>query len=543
MDSVFAQLLDAKAPKMNPKAMNGMAVERVKTLPDYIDSVWRSASKSFPPGLIYHGYERCTPTEEFLESTRDRNNRRTYDIARSDIYLCRYLFSFNGEKLPPRHVYLPHLSEGGLIWLGGSPHHVSPVLSDKVISIGFDSIFIRLLRDKLTFKRLYHGFKYNGIREVAHVVWSQIYRNSSSKRKVPPTTKAQTTILHYLFARLGVNAALERLIGPGFILGEKEIDNTTYPADKWVVCQSDQIKPKTFLGDFYHPTELRIAIPKANWNASLKSIIASVYYLLDHFPSRLKIKDLENTSLWMILLGHIVFSGNYTDGKLYDSINEHFSTLEDYVDEIVVRKLNECGYNITNFYDLLILVMKNSNDWIVGNQNNITSIYGKDLEIDYYIVYELTIGIFRFIFNLNKTAVRKQLTKKDIIDLLSKNVKTGAIYKLTSGNLAVSSANYSGDNKYPKITAIVAEQESLPGPKRGKHKRRVPNITKRFHTSMLNLGSLLYMPKSNPTPIARINPYTQIDSNTAVITPKLFPEILEQAQRMLDGNMPEDLAK
>jgi hypothetical protein len=116
-------------------------------------------------------------------------------------------------------------------------------------------------------------------------------------------------------------------------------------------------------------------------------------------------------------------------------------------------------------------MIKNFNDWIATNENNISNVYGKNLELDYYVGFETTSSIFRFVFNLNKLAARKELTEKDIQKLLNRSIKPGGVFKLTSGNLAVASVNYSGDNKYPKITAIINEQESLPGPQRGRHKR------------------------------------------------------------------------
>ena len=550
MHSSFRQLIDRNAPKMNHAMMRGLAVHKVGQLEQYINSVFRSAAKSFPEGLEYVGYERCSPLEEYTEATRARSNnrnKRTGDIARSDIYMCKYQLRWKGVDLEPKYIYLPFLRESGEMWLGGAPYHISPVLSDRVISVGFDSVFVRLLRDKLTFKRCLHTLMVDGKRETTHVVWSKIYRNNASKRKVMPTTRANTTVMHYLFARMGFKASMRALLGFDPVVSDTPFDKQQYDPDKWVICNSacsvNNVKPATYIGQFYKGTNIEIAIPKVHWNATVKSIIGSVYYLLDHFPSKLTLSSLENTQQWMILLGHIVFSGNYTDGKLYESINEHFNSLEGYVDTVIYRKLEDAGYSVNNLYDLLVLVIRNFNDWIVNAQSTINSVYGKELEVDYYVGFEITSGIFRFGFNLNKLAARKELTEKDVTEMLNRNITTGAVYKLRSGNLAVSGLNYSGDNMYPKVTAIIAEQESLPGPKRGKHKRKVPDITRYFHSSMLEIGSMLYLPKSRPICTSRMNPYTSFVHTKETIMPRMYQDILQKTQSMFDGHTPDDLPK
>ncbi len=65
--------------------MNGLATVNMEKSEEYVDSVFRSASRSFPPGLVYQGYERCTPYEEYAEITKIRNNKRAFDLAKSDL--------------------------------------------------------------------------------------------------------------------------------------------------------------------------------------------------------------------------------------------------------------------------------------------------------------------------------------------------------------------------------------------------------------------------------------------------------------------------
>lgn len=550
LDDLFSRLLAENTPIANPYVMNGLACHYMKKAEQYIDDVFRSASNSFPAGLVYDGYERCTPIEEYEESTKVKNNKRTFDLAKSDLYLVKYKFSFNGIPIAHRYIYLPYVNDGSIFSLGGAKFHITPVLSDKVISPGFDNIFVRLLRDKMIFRRCYHTFIIDDIRETTHVVWSQIYRRpKDNSKKIPNTTKAMTCITHYLFAKYGVSKTFQKYAGFVPVVGEEEINTTTYPKDKWIICESSGVKPKTYMGEFYEPTKIRVAIPRDKLSTISKSLLIGLFYIIDHFPNRFKPAYLDQTNLFMILLGHIVFSGVYGENKLYSSIEEHFISLDDYVDPIVIGKLKESNYHIKDFYDLLALILNNFNSLVLESENSSLSMYGKSLEVLYYVLYDITVGIFRVNFKLSKLAskkvlsaegvmIPKPLSLKDITETFNKNMKMGAIFGLASGKIITESVSYSGDHKYPKITSKITEQEALPGATRGRSKRLVVGEDKHIDISMVEAGSVLYLSKSNPTPTNRVNPFIILDIATGTILPNpKFKELRDRTQAILKGKI------
>jgi hypothetical protein len=536
MHKAFHELVTANTPKATPEIMNGLAMVYVPRALEYIDNVFKSASKSFPQGLEYIGYKRCTPVEEFNEITRSKNNKRTFDLATSDLYLVKFFFRFNGEDLDPRFIYLPFVRDGGIFRLGGSLFHISPVLTDKVISPASNSIFVRLLRDKVNFERLYHSFKANNNVEMVHVVWSSIYRKNRENNKVPVTTKAKTCNVHYLLAKHGLTEMFQLYAGFTPVVGEENITPDLYPKDQWVICESTEIKPKTNLDGFYEATRIKMAIPIEHWNSFTKSLVAGCYYAFDHFPSRMRAAWVDRKNVWMILLGHIIFSGVYGEGKLYDGIQEHFNSLDEYVDSIIIAKLSEIGFNVNNFYELLALIVRHADDWIVNSAESNNSMFSKSLEVLYYVLFDITAAIFRTNFKLNKAASKKQLTKKEIVETMNKHLKMGEIFKLTRGNIAVSSVSYSGDLKYPKITSVIAQQQSTSGATRGRKTRVVVDASKRIHPSMVEAGSLLFLSKSNPSPTVRANMYMNIDLATGNIVPKpKFEKLRARVNALLKG--------
>lgn len=541
MNNLFSRLTEQNTPAVNANVMNGLACLYMTKVEDYIHQVFLSASKSLPEGLEYVGFERCTPQEEFEEVTKIKNNKRVYDLAKSDLYLVKYKFTYLGLPIADRFIYLPYVTEGGIFHLGGTPYHITPVLSDKVISPGHDNVFVRLLRDKIIFKRTYHTVILDGMRETPQIIWSRIYRKPNDNKKVPITTKAETSVAHYLFAKYGVSETFRKYAGFTPIFGEDEITEELYPKEDWVICESShEIAPKTYIGLDYRRTRIKLVIPRHKYSLIAQGLAVGLFYVVDHFPERFRADAsyMDNTSLWMILLGHIVFSGLYGENKLFKSIEEHFVSLDACVDNIIIEKLKENNRHIENFYDLLAMILSDFNGMILDSENNSLSMYGKSLEVLYYVLYDITSGIFKANFRLSKLASKRTLQPKDITETFNKNIKMGAIFGLSSGKIITESVSYSGDHKYFKITSKITEQESLPGANRGKSKRMSVGEDKHLDISMVEAGSILFLSKSNPTPTNRLNCFVNIDLPTGTIVPNPeLREVLEKTRLMLTGKL------
>lgn len=534
MDDLFARFLEKETPKLNPTIMEGLATVQIPLAEKYLDSVFKSVQVA---GLTYDGYARCTEEEEYLELSKPKNNnRRTFDIARSDLYLVKYKFSFKGEPLPDRYIYLPIVGEAGIIHLGGPMFHITPVLSDKVISPGNDAIFVRLLRDKINVRRCYHTLLIDGVRETTHVIYSHLYRKSRTASKVPVTTKAVTSFAHYLFAKHGLHETFQIYCGTVPVFGGEEINSSSYPDSDWVICESTQVKPKTHIGEFYSSTNLRIAVPKPRWTPMMKALIVGFFYVVDHFPDRLNVHSIQGDMLWRILLGHIIFSGVYGENRLYQQITDHFISLDEYLDDINKEKLRDRGYEVNDFYMLMAYLLRDFNNLLLENDNANLSMYNKNLEILYYVLFDITSGIFKASFNLSKMANKRALTPKDINETFSRHIRQGAIFDLTNGKVITETVAYSGDNKYPKITSHVTEQESSMGAARGRSRRLVVGPEQHANFSQVEAGSITFLSKSNPTPTQRINPFVEIDETTGTICPRPeFNELRKYIDERLKG--------
>lgn len=540
--TLFAELQEKETPKFNRHIADGIATYYMQFVDIYIDRILRGAN-SFPEGLKYLGYEKCTPEEEYIEATRVKNNRRLHDLAISDLTMNKYYFEFNGEKLPPRYFYVPHCREAGICYIGGTMNHFLAIVSDKVISPGADSVFVRLLKDKIIFRRCYHPIRVN-LEEVenVYVTYAPIYRRTKEQQRQPMTTKANTCLVHYLLGKYGFTEMFKRYVGYVPIVGdETTINHDNYSKTDWVIVDSffysNGTKPKGFIMNNYNSTKLRLAVPKDKYTQQMQYYISGFFYTVDHFPERIGIKSINNIALYKILLGHIIFSGTYGENKLFQSVTDHYGWLDDYVDAIVQEKLDNAGYSVKDFYDVLDILVSNFSSFLLDTDSNNDSMYHKTMEVLYYVLYSISSSIYTLNYNLARKAARKKLTTKDVIDCMSKKLRPGMIYSLSnsSGSVIMDLVSYSGDNKFPKITATIKAQEAFTS--QGKRtSRRVVGAREHLDVSQCEVGNVLMITKANPSPIGKVNPFMHIDLRTGGIVrnPKLI-DILTQTDHLLKG--------
>jgi hypothetical protein len=532
VDDELRNLINNQTPKLNPDICNGLAVSHFKKVEEYLDQVFLSASKGFPEGLKYIGCKRCGPFEEFNKVTRaadPKAPKRHFDVAKSDIYLMKYFFSFNGVELPPRYIYLPFISDAGYITLGGARFNISPLLIDRVISVSADDIFVRLLRDRLTFERTSHSFMIDGVQEITQVIWSSIYHRNAKMRKLQTTTGAKSTVLHYLLCKYGFTETFAKFGKCHPVVGYTEINESAYPEADWIICSSRKIKVKSFGKGYFEQSNVRVAVKRSEFTPMVKNMLGSFFYLVDHFPSRINPEYLNSKRLWMILMGHIIFSGTVNEGKLHDDIEDHITSLNEYLDSIVANKLRDIDIYVSDIYELLAMVMETFNDRLLEATNKISSMYEKELSILYHVLYEITSAIFMLYFKL-KAASKKVLTEKEIISIMNMTLKTGLIYSITRGHGEVSTISSPGDNKIFKITSILKPQSA--SNRRGGRKDTAALLdpSSRLHVSVAEIGGAFNLPKASPDGRSRINPHLKMDPKGLVLRNPELTTLLNDVQ-------------
>lgn len=557
MNPLFSRMVKRYVKPMNSLIMNGMATSSLDGLEEYMEEQIKSVCQGFPSCFRYVRYERCTSQEEYEEVTRSsqRSTRRMFDLAQSSLYMVKLYFEFIDPmgKLHEfvRFVYLPFVQKPGVFFMGGSKYQIVPVLSDKVFTPNKNSIFVRLTQDRNNIFRMYNTVMVNGKLETRYVVWAAIYRSPEARKASSTVKRSHTLLTHYLFGKYGFTGAFQRYAGvvPIYGVGD-DITSEKYPASDWVIYESTGKMPETTLERVYQPTKIKLAVKRSDWSQKVEALVFGFFYVVDLFPSRFESRKmtkevidddgvvtrvevsmtpeqkkqvlttyLNDKSLWIILLGTIIFGQTRGEGVLYRDILEHFESLDAYLDTGSKKKLAERGLFLENYYDLLAHMAVHFNEMVKEGVDSGSNVYGKNMEVLSYILYDILYDLTSMKFALIKTANRRPLSHKDISGNLIMFVKTGKMFKLTSGKILTKSVSYSGDHMYPGITAVIAEQENRAGAGADQSSRLTVGPDQRIDLSMITVGSVLNLPKANPTPLARVNMWVTIDEATGTVLP------------------------
>lgn len=543
MDPLFSRMTQRYTPPMNATIMNGYGSYCMEEFEAYVDSQIRSVATSFPKQVKYINLVRPpTPAAEYIEATKARGAVRTFNLAESSIYMVRLNFEFTnaqGQVTPiTRHMYFPFVGDAAILKISGKEYHLVPVISDKVFTPSGERLFVRLTRSRDNIYRAYHTIVINGARETQYVAWSQIHRKDQAST-VERTTKAVTTLAHYLFARYGFTETFQRYTGVVPIVGDANITPELYPPDEWNICETSfflNSGPKDYLQRNYHASKVKLAVRKHDWTPAMEGLVYGFFYVLDHFPERILAHPsyYDAPATWLILLGHIHRSGHYGENKLYNEMLDHLESIAGNLDTEVKRKLEQRGIFLNDFFDLLGYVVAHMNELMTPKEDP-RNLVGKNLEILYHVAYPIIGCVVRLNYALSKMFRDRVPSPADLGKAFSTNLRLGAVFDLRLPDTPVTElVAYNGDLKYSKITAILQDQESSAS-NNSQQNKVVVGVRDRLELSAVMLGSILNFPKSAPYPNRRINPWATIDPKTGTIleNPK-FTELLARTKPFLD---------
>lgn len=543
MDKYLFGKIAETVPDFNPILGNGIVTEQMKETESYIDQVWQSAAKSFPPGLKYLGPEKVEPLEAYIELTRKRYKRQSFDYARNDVYMVKYILEYTPpgtnktEKLKPIYMLLPYVGTGGTIHIRGSLFVINPVLADKLFSVDKDSIFVPITRDKLIFERLTYSYIANNQREFKPVVWGSIYHAKNIKKGVQFSAgkykiKMFTTLAHYLFAKYGVTAAFKKFTGSDIVFGDNEINEDNYPSSDWVICHSTGLRPQSLKGRDYVAPSLRIAIRKDDYNLTTQSFITAIFYVADHWPDRVLSEYLDSRRLWKILLGHIIFKNNTNEGKLVEDIDTHLDSIDNYIDAMMVSTLHENGVFCNDIYELFVHIIENMSFMVVNT--DVSNLYQKRLVTLRYVLLDIVKSIFNFNYYFTSKG-KKELTVKTITTAMERTLKTNAILWINSGHGEVSSVSNPGDNAFIKLASRMVRQTEATG-NNNSRKGAITDPSRVLHASHMEVGSFVSQPKFDPTGQSTINPYLNVDVDGTIKPNPRFKDLIDSVQAKISRN-------
>lgn len=547
----MSKLMDAihqDLPKFNPIVAEGVAVSQMEFVEAYIDNIWRLTAQSFPEGLVYEGYERCSVEEEFDIISEKKTQSHTLELAPSSLYLVKYLLSYKGERLFPRPIYLPFVDKGGMITFRGKQFVVMPVLADQTLSVAKEGIFVPFLSAKITFKQMQYWFKMNGIQKNHDLIWSKIYNTEASKQprrstRADLSIRATSTIPHYLFCKYGVREVFRRFCGiDNLYITDQPIDKTQFPEDQYTVCSSSGIRPRNVRNKDYIPTKIKVVVPNNRLSSGTLGMLTGLFYVLDHYTHRFDasvfeyrtdpIEQAENVEneirLWRIVLGHVIFSNKDSDGQMEIKIGDHMESLDQYMDDTTRDGLDAQGYQVDDLYDLMAILVADFTKLYM--ETNVASMYGKQLAVNRYVLSEIVRAISTFRYKLISIKNR-ELTISDINKYAAKYLKPELIFTNLSKHNEITSEQCSDDNMMFKYTSRVILQEKATGISSKKSSSMFKDPSKLLDVSIAEAGSILDLPKTEPTGRIALNPFLKLDKSYKIRQSEELRPLIDEIRR------------
>ena len=528
-------LVREKTPKFNPDIARGYASKEIAQGEEYVKAVLKAASLSLPDEIEYVGPGSITTKEAFEvmlgENRGGRNsaNRQSYEYARSNIYLMKCLFRYKGELVDPQYIGLPFLLDGALMKITGSNYSVAPQLSDVAVSVTSSEIFVPVTRDKLKFYRITHAIRYNGLTTIGHVIWSNLYRDSRrDSSSLNKTVVINTAVVHYLLAKFGLTETARKMGVSEFVVGDSEEERVKYMSAKWQVFESSKQIPR---GLKYQtdPTKIWFAFNPVHFNAQNEAVnrdfIAAFYYIVDHFPDRITINELDNPVRWLVLLAHAVFANGEKETKLLELVRNHINSIEHYVDAKSREwfELDGIGH-VEDIYDLMIEIANSYTRRRIEAAKTSTSMYNKYLLVNRRVYSDIVSGIFKCIYKLQqKVRSRGDLFSRTELETELKNhLNSRRILQLNQAkHPEVEPVSCPGAYMAYKVTTRLVLQSNVSNSSKAV-KTIFDPFTMGNDVSIAECGMMLAPTKGEATGRGQFNLFTAVEPRTGKVLQKEY---------------------
>lgn len=545
IDNEFSRLVDQSTVRINPLIGDGLAMVHVPQAAAYIEKAFLSVSSDFPACVRFGGGEPCDPMDEFIEQTKRRQNkagkqgsRRSYDISTSNLYMMRYKFWYRDggreTELDSRYIFLPYVEDAGVITISGSRWVISPVLIDRVISVGLSNVFVQLNKTRLIFKRMPHRVMIDGGEESVQVVWAKVHQGNRTHK----TSRAVTTMMHYLLCKYGFSETFSRFGNCHPVVLKDDTDMTMFPSEEWAIVQSSAIKLKKAGRAHYERSNVRLAIPRAQMTQKVVSMLGGLFYVIDHFPLRAMAESMNSKRMWMILLGELIPGESDHAGVLFEEAEKHLRSLDKYIDMLTDERLKNIGMPVENIYELFSIIIGKYNEWLLSGSERVASMYDKEFSILPFVLYNIVSAINNLYFRLKAAEEKalkagKKLTPENINGITFDLLKTGLIFNINKGHGEVSTISCPGDNKAFKTTAVLVSQTNSNNQSSSRDRAGTKDPQRFLHSSIAEVGGAWNLPKSDPYGKARVNPTVKMDANWVVERRPEFVDLLDDIQNKI----------
>lgn len=501
MDKKFREYIASQIPVFNPDLANGIACKQIADADVYIDHDLRASAEHYQADIRYVELKRLTPMEEY-KALHPRKDKNFIELSKTDTVLTEAIFTYNGKPIDSRPISVPFARPGGLMWIQGSEYSLSPVIEDPAVSVTRGGLFVWLGMTKANFSRLSYHVYMDDVDYTANVTYSFLYHTGERSRAVKPGKNSpRPTLMHYIMCKFGFTEAMKRFFDVTDIAvgTSKTIDKTTHDPEHWRIIRgsnSNAYRRK----DAKEPSDIRVAILKAQATPAVMDAISSFFYVVDLFPDMVFVHDIEKPVMWRRLLGIVWFTEKPSEGDRMNLIDNHMVTIEGYINYQSRNNLRQGGIEVESFYAFLAWVIHNLPSKVSTASGDVASLYGKRLTVTRYLLKDISRSIYTLMYALNNRFAnrRGRLSEREVKDIMRKGLPRDKILEASSGHAEVSTVSFPGTCMIFDITSNAVLQENTDNAP-GKHGGGVNDASKFIHSSVIAFCSYVAMGKNEPS--------------------------------------------
>ena len=170
--------------------------------------------------------------------------------------------------------------------------------------------------------------------------------------------------------------------------------------------------------------------------------------------------------VWRILLGRAMYKSDISIDKIIDDVKQHIFMVDDYVDNIIRRRLGSVDIDIEDFWALLIYIITTYTSSVNNAKEYNRDINNVYLGLLYYICYDMIAGSNRAVKQLNQRFNKnggRPPSKDELKRIINNELSEKAIFglvKSSSTSIALAQADVSNDSLYFKLTALLENQNT-----------------------------------------------------------------------------------
>lgn len=535
------QLLDGLKewiPALNDRIAAGYAKTQLDTVDQDLHEVLQSARKGFPEGLVYEGFERVSPQDTFRFLTTPRNSSSTrmqFDLSRTDVFLVKYRFSFEGKPVKDQYIFLPFVNDCSQMHVRNSLFYIKPVVADALMSIEGDYIFINVTSTRGNIYKKRYSILINGINSINNIVHAMIHHELRELHRKFKNKAVKLRILgvpHYLFAKYGVEETFHMFEDANIVIGADDITKEKYPRDEWTIFESTGVKPDGHPDKFYQSHSIRIAVPVDKVTPHVVSMMTSLFFVLDNYPVNLTVSDVKDPKWWLKIMGVIIFGSEMSEIDCFEKAKEHFQSMDGYFDSIAKEEAISRQIFVSDMYQFIHYISQNFSSLIESeSRKGANCMYGKRLTVSRYILADIYANIFRAI-NFSKKR-SGSLTHGDIEKMLSRAFRLRQVFGINSGLQYVTTIQSPSDCRMFKITGSVVPQQKTQPNSNDVSKAALRDPKRLLDISHVEVGAITHLPKSHPIGDAVVSGFAKTTSNGTLLPNPVFKDLIARTEKLI----------